>query len=1036
MPKPVILERRLVEAESVIITNPQVAATVGEEYAARVKDAPFKDFLKRRVRQALLRQTGLHVPVGYDQAQAMHGSETLPPYILQAMQERKPLYMISLTSEAMTSFKQTIEHLVDWFNAMSHLLQQEVNAGNQVALEDNALTKKAIGNLQNQTIEQAIASSEKWFARMGARVRGSKSDVIVMKRWPDGYYAVQFKPTPDGLKAMQSDGNDLQNCLRYGNYTQAVQSGNSRVYAIRKPNDEAVVGIALTRDGSVQECKGKNNKTVAPQYTGYCADFLTAIKAKPPEHGSYDLSNADIEFQNGRFFIFQNDATQLLDQPHVKVWKNNHMALIDINGTELRVGIEAGHLTVNKKTTLPQQATDAFRERTFIALNALNMLIALNALNMPPNDELAERLSRHADIHYGDNRYAGFNDVANVIFEQGNVTVRRTKDEVRIWAGGNQIGFMLKDNRLDRMSAFHEPNDFPDQILASVLTAIKLAPTAEGLKMMSNERWVDYKDGRWGKFEDIARTLYERNGFKVLGSDSRIYYTHERVTLRGELYGGALAELHFSKNSKYANPGGPGSEDDAAAGVTPEQVIAMLNTVKIPPATFNQQDINSVGPMLFDAGIVFTGREYAPLLEASEVLFQHGNVKLFKVHTVANAVRNSRNNVATKFIVVDDRKLWKPPTNRYGTKNFLDKVLNYVYYGWDHGIIRLVGRKAFVKMANSTKLPYESNGGSGPTLPDLYGIDVRGGAGNFKLAEEGKKQIAPYLYQVTKNSWLLAPENAEVVLFKLRAGTLTATRPPYHDTDENEALYARSVQVIAQNNHVMNSPDGEVGILDPGKYNLGNEKPTATFEHFVERLKAMPDAAYLPFMNDENETGLRRFISGLGKLTKLQQAALYAATKAKAPYFEVEPGQTYKIAGMTIQDMTIRLPAAWVLFRMGNFHPEIAERVRTDVEKSLPKVLEYMNKEGAATGNDRKVFTLMVGHIKSHVDGHMFPAYRQMIDRASEIRETVYKNLQTARDADENEAETKRLKDYTEAQIMDRYRSWAQAKKFNKKVTR
>lgn len=1034
--------------QGIIIVNPQVAATVAEEFASRVQNPIFKSFLSRRVRQEMVSKSWnvgqdkirnpLHVPVSAEQVTKMFSGEEPPAYVQQAMAMYKPLFMIALSGEPMASFRQHVEHIVDWFNAMEFLLRKDSEEGDQVAIEDKALTNKAISNLPRQTIEQATKSSEAWYARMGKRVRGSKSDVIVLKRWPDGYYGIQYKANADGFKAMQADGNDLQNCLRYGHYEPYMKSGEVRIYAIRLPNDEAVVGIALHRDGSVKEVKGKQNEPVTAAYASYAADFLTALKAKPAN--APDLTRAEIEYKNGRFFVFQHDAALVFEHQNVKVWKNEDVALIQIGKSIfIKLGIDAGKLTLLRQTKVPEMDGST----------TTRMLMALGALDMPPDAQLAEVLSEKCDIHFGGSEFAGgarygkFDDTAETVYNQGDVIAKKTDSELRIWnnapgEGDEQaVGFALDHGRLNNMSpvAIYDKDDqhFDKAVLAKVLTAIKMVPTPAGLQMiLENKFGIDYKDGHWGEFNDIAKVLYDRNGYKTWGTEARLYFAHEDVTLSASLYGKGIYELDFT--SEY-DDFHPAKTNDPKLGVKLDTIVGMLNTVKIPPSTKTSGygTTQTVADKLFEAGIVFTGAEYAKVVDAAEVLYEHGQYKLIKSVTVSTFAENAYNEDGEKvtsrmrdrIIVIDERNLYVSAQSQSWARHLLDHILHYTPFVFHHKLVDMMGRTAFCAMANAAGLIPDGDG----KMPRSYGLDIRGGAGHIKKVEDGHKAIFPGFYQVTPKSWVLAVDKGTVIYLTLRDGELSAEQFTQQDRSLVKQLFPRAVQWIAKTHDIINGPLNS-GLLNPHVYDNLGDTVAATFDTLLERIKNVPEAAYMPFIKKPAAlAGLERFFDGLGKLTKKQQLALYSAVRPKAPGYKIIPDGTFNLYGKVVERHILRLPAALFLTEFddgaGISDPALIEKMRSDIEKIVFKVIDLVRDTVPSTLKPPKVykvFKLQIGELE-FLPAPGIPQQENLAEALRELRIAVADIMGEAeRIDDEAIRKGKTYKDYSEREIMDRFR--------------
>lgn len=991
MAKSLILERKLL-VESIVV-NPDVADMVASSFAMKCRADFAQEFMRRRVRQELLRREDLQYTVPYEEVRALSASKgMIPQYVQDAMDRGEPLFRVATIHEMNTDnvvqFFAMLDHLCDWMNALNQVAARTPQ--DQVGREDRTLTLKAIENLKNQTIDQALKTSEAWYARMGARAKGEKDGVITIMRWPDGFYAVQFKPDAEGLKTMRNDGNDLQNCLRSGNYEGMVKNSTLFIYAIRRPNDEAVVGIAINPDGSIRECKGKQNAPVSQQYAGYTAQFLTKIGAKA-QRGNYDLERAEISYANGKFTYFHDGLEQILDQPNVKVWKSSERVMMQVANFNFRFAIEDGKLQQITKGSPFSNWNKNLRDL---------MQTALNAAAIPPDDEFAEELAFPVDLYFKDGKYGTFEDVTDVIYNRNGVVARSTDYEVRFWTNNDKkVGFTLHDGHLDNMSAApdYSHEDFPTDVLSQALNDLKIVPNADGLATLMKKFEIDYKDGRYGSFRDIARVIYDRNGIKTWATDSRILSAKGSTEVRAVIRDRVITILRVSNKN-----------------IDPIDMCAILNTFGgcVPAGMQGRADQpdaahTTVSDKLFGDNIVYTGTKYSTVMDAAELKVNTGVFSLYSVHGVDGDGKFTRN------IVVDP-------------DDFVRKEGSYLatnLYSWHFALsdylIDVVGRRAAVKMANAIKYDVSGKDGEQHSCKQ-YGIITRQGPGNYRRVEVKKPVVLEgeygNLYQLSPSTWAVVGDTTDMLTFRLRDGKLTVTNEnsQYWSSDPFPAM---AVRWIAQHNDVIEYDGiGAGGLLD-----MGNKKGT-TFEQLIEKLKSYPndEGAYIPFLNIKTQPSIMNFFTNLGGLTVKQQAILYTATKPKAPFFQVVPDKEidFDMYGKQFKEKYISLPVGIFLVNYNIIkHPELVERISNYTEKAVQRALTHME-----ANKETEVYNLRVGGFDS-LPG-WYPRYGELRDAASTYKREMSEQVSEAERADDKNIREKKLtmKDFTTAQIMDRYR--------------
>lgn len=338
----------------------------------------------------------------------------LPDYAQAAMERGEDVFMFDATRTA-GNFQQFMAHLADWFEAMHRVIEAGPDAMSDTSMEDFRITEKEVQKLQKIPFEQAKAAADAWFNHMGTRLRGQKKEiegVEVIHTWPDGFYAVRYTDP----NVMKLDGRDLQNCLQHGNYWSNVRDGTNQVFGIRKPNDEAVVGIRTSQIGrrgaraaftdpsapkprfewELEECKGKANKPPIHTYIPYVIDFLKLMKNIDIGDSS-DLKNAGIFFRNGEFGSFA-DISELVYQDRTMVIRRTD----DEFQAQVGNALVKGTIAEDKVMVVQVEADDYSTLATKV----------LNRLGLEPTPALVRNLSQR-----------------NVFFKNGRFGTPRTVGE-------------------------------------------------------------------------------------------------------------------------------------------------------------------------------------------------------------------------------------------------------------------------------------------------------------------------------------------------------------------------------------------------------------------------------------------------------------------------------------------------------------------------------------------------------------------------------------------------------------------------------
>lgn len=275
---------RLNLLEHNVINNDEVDIFVNKQCAA-VESSTLRDWLSKRVRALILNNAAYLVALS-----DIDNFGSVPQYIHDAVDRGETIYMFS--PDKTNEVKSNISDMIDFLNGIAEEAKRKVDHSNSVAVEDQAWVRKLLNKIPKMTLSQARATEHEWYTRIKSRSSVlSKDGGEVEMTWPDGYYLIRFTDK----QTMMRDGAQLQNCLATGTYWNSVQNGTQAVYAIRKPNDEAVVGIRMTtsRPPVLHEFKGKANQPIVDRYIPYALDFLKHFGVEKIPH---DLSIIGITF--------------------------------------------------------------------------------------------------------------------------------------------------------------------------------------------------------------------------------------------------------------------------------------------------------------------------------------------------------------------------------------------------------------------------------------------------------------------------------------------------------------------------------------------------------------------------------------------------------------------------------------------------------------------------------------------------------------------------------------------------------------------
>jgi hypothetical protein len=383
------------------LVNPKAVDLFIRGLVTRCKPDAGKMWLQKKLRSLIMNDTDYLIALSPAELSVMRG---LPDYLTQAVERGDTVYQFAPVGDSLTATRtlsQVMSHVIDWFNSLAVVAARK--ATSPIDVEDKVVAQKWLEKLPKIPVNDITAIADAWFAKMGTRIAAEKLGVETIHRWENGFYAVRYTD----LATMQSDGRDLQNCLQNGTYWDAVKRGTNVVYGIRKPNDEAVVGIraAMGRGDrpQLEECKGKNNKPVAPIYVPYVIDFLTVtgfvIK------NEYDLKAAGIEVHDGKLGRFEDIAPVSYDQDGIKIWQTKSRFVAATQGGRIEGTI------INQ--TL---AALSMRDANGAAIDFTpDMLTLLNILKLPSDAWMGDHLAKQG-IFYHDGRYGDARTVGKPAF--------------------------------------------------------------------------------------------------------------------------------------------------------------------------------------------------------------------------------------------------------------------------------------------------------------------------------------------------------------------------------------------------------------------------------------------------------------------------------------------------------------------------------------------------------------------------------------------------------------------------------------------
>lgn len=496
-----IIEQQLIVLHETVVANPDAITKYTEQFSALVRDATAKEWFRKKLRAALINSPPLL-------RQVTQQSSSFPAYANTALANGEPVYAFDPDNHALQALEVDFHHVADWFNAMHDLLTRD--PANDIERHDHVLTQREFSKIMRYSPEVAVQRANEWFRLIGTRLTGQKDGVEVVMTWPDGYYAVRYTDR----STMMIDGQDLQNCLQTGTYWNNVEGGANAIYGIRKPNDEAVVGIRteklryysgdtskipvvnkLPLRWTVAECKGKNNQPVSAAYRRYVIDLLNNLHTTADfvNPGSMsDLTNAGIFLSDeGKFGSFEDAADLVYDENGLKIWRTSTKAIARVGRNEVEISL------VSKAVT-----DIAASDRMTPAM----MMRVLNGLKLPPSPRsvgLHKKLEDLGIIYSpSEHRFELLDTAGRLLLQDGPMKVISLGNRCLLMLGGKPMKTAILRDKAT-ISEIQSSGAVDIVYVIAFLNAIDVPPS-DLVELHIAEFGIGWDGKRYGAFDSIA----------------------------------------------------------------------------------------------------------------------------------------------------------------------------------------------------------------------------------------------------------------------------------------------------------------------------------------------------------------------------------------------------------------------------------------------------------------------------------------------------------------------------------------------------
>jgi hypothetical protein len=538
------------------VLNPEYVESWCQWFARQVADPRGQQWFGKKLRAYVLNTPSLLKPVT---APPTGNPLDLPDWAQRAL-ERGDLYNFHPAGHREANdLAGELTHIVDWFNALADVAGR--NATTSVEIEDRRLAEKHLSKLMRYEPDQITKVANDWYAHMGSRLAITKTGVEVIHRWPDGHHLVTYTD----FDTYSSDGNDLQNCMRGGNYWNSIQSGAMQVYALRKPNNEAVVAIRIT-GRLLSEVKGKQNEPPVAGYLPYVKDALNLIGLPPDQGGSQDIAKIDLmataeghygtlrevskpglTFEDGsefRLLTTPDNKQQILFFATPEETASTFSFRETGNSLTLDTGTDLGsHLpkvkVLLRKTGKALESTGLAKSNVYINRGEMGMPgeVGDPVMDFPNGDRVVSLSGDHKLPHDATQREQG----EEMFFASRKSRTKTPSTTLflidhRIAKGTPGLRLTLEGNRLTGIRSVYQPDSFPRDTLVSLIetqgyeVAAGTAFWSHGLVTLDG-RVVSPEDGEILESNAIAAMRRYDNLLAISAGDRS---AHLLFTLKGD----------------------------------------------------------------------------------------------------------------------------------------------------------------------------------------------------------------------------------------------------------------------------------------------------------------------------------------------------------------------------------------------------------------------------------------------------------------------------------------------------------------------
>lgn len=246
------------------LINVEDVETFAAGLAGRVAAASAKRWFKRNLRNHLLREPGLAVPIegmdGLIRLKLEGRIRKVPDWAERAVRRGDDLRFFAPEGlehwDTVTDFVQAMHGVADWLNALPK-------------------TDKHWKRLDKLAVDEAIGLSRRWHASLARRASDD---------WPEDWDGIETAHRfPDGVKivrlttelALDREGNIMGHCVGKNGYDAAVTSGEAEIYSLRDVRNIPHATIEVRR-GSALQIKGTANTAPIERWAEYVRSFVVA----------------------------------------------------------------------------------------------------------------------------------------------------------------------------------------------------------------------------------------------------------------------------------------------------------------------------------------------------------------------------------------------------------------------------------------------------------------------------------------------------------------------------------------------------------------------------------------------------------------------------------------------------------------------------------------------------------------------------------------------------------------------------------------